>query len=46
MYGLITFRNILIIYNLLNTKYINDITDYFKFNRNKTTIYFTNKENQ
>ena len=31
---LITFRNILIIYNLLN--YVNDITDYFKFNRNKT----------
>ena len=33
---LITFRNILIIYNLLNNKYVNDITDYFKFNRNKT----------
>ena len=32
----ITFRNILIIYNLLNNKYVNDITDYFKFNRNKT----------
>ena len=26
---LITFRNILIIYNLLNNKYFNDITDYF-----------------
>ena len=33
---LITFRNILIIYNLLNNKYVNDITDYFNFNRNKT----------
>ena len=33
---LITFRNILIIYNLLNNKYVNDITDYFEFNRNKT----------
>ena len=33
---LITFRNILIIYNLLNNKYVNDITDYFKCNRNKT----------
>ena len=33
---LITFRNILIIYNLLNNKHVNDITDYFKFNRNKT----------
>ena len=36
LYDLITFRNILIIYNLLNNKYVNDITDYFKFNRNKT----------
>ena len=33
---LINFRNICIIYNLLNNKYVNDITDYFKFNRNKT----------
>ena len=33
--NLITFKNILILYNLLNNKYVNDITD-FKFNRNKT----------
>ena len=33
---LLTFRNILIIYNLLNNKYVNVITDYFKLNRNKT----------
>ena len=26
----------LIIYILLNNKYVNDITDYFKFYRNKT----------
>ena len=39
MYDLITFRNILIIYNLLNIYiyiyiyiYVKDITDYFKFN--------------
>ena len=37
---LITFRNILIIYTILNNKYVNDITDYFKFNRNKTNLFY------
>ena len=36
---LITFRNILIIYNLLNNKYVDDITDYFKFNRKFKTTF-------
>ena len=42
----ITFRNILIIYNLLNNKYFNDINDYLKFNINKTKLVnFTTNEN-
>ena len=28
---LITFRNILFIYNLINIKYVDDITNYFNF---------------
>ena len=41
-----TFRNILIINNLVNNKYVNNITDYFKFNKYNKFILSLMKNNR